>query len=190
MPKRKVSARRKLRRERKDLKEVKDDIVRKIDRGEVKIEALIGRPPIHLPSTDVGKIERMSMLGMRQDQMALIMGWNSGQLRTMINSAKSPIGPAYKRGRAKGEQFVTSALFKLIIAGNIAAIIFYLKAQCNWSDRLQIDATVKHELGDTFKEAVNGAPQWVNKAVTHLSKKKRRTLETKWKRIAQEEAQL
>ena len=161
------------------------DPVRLIGRGKMTIEQLIGQPPVQVKGSPAAMLERMAMLGMRKDQISFLMDFKKGELDRILSSSGS-LSTAYKKGRAKGEQFVTGALFKLIIAGNIAAIIFYLKAQCGWSDRVQVDATVKHELGDTFKAAVDSAPKWVNQAIEDMPAKSRRLLETEWKRVATE----
>jgi hypothetical protein len=41
---------------------------------------------------------------------------------------------AIKKGVAEGEAIATGKLFAMVKAGNLGAVIFYLKAKCGWRD--------------------------------------------------------
>ena len=42
---------------------------------------------------------------------------------------------AIKRGKARGIQWISNALFEAAIEGSVPAMIFYLKARAGWSDK-------------------------------------------------------
>lgn len=95
-----------------------------------------GRKKIQL---DLQKVEQYAQTGAKEAEIAKALGCS---IRTIQNRKKDnqDFMDAFSRGRAKACIFVGGKLMELIKAGNVAAIIFFLKCQGGWKE------TVKQEI--------------------------------------------
>lgn len=94
-----------------------------------------GRPPILVEDKDLRIIEDMSGRGATLDAIAQVVGVSPSTLdRWMGDNA---VRAAYSRGRAIATNEVANSLYQNALSGNVIAQIFWLKAQANWSDKVQ-----------------------------------------------------
>jgi hypothetical protein len=81
------------------------------------------------------KVRYLAGLGVRQDDIAKIIGCTPKTLRKQFRDELD-------RGVAEGNATVSGYLFAAAKAGNIAAIIFWLKTRAHWRERTTPDDPV------------------------------------------------
>lgn len=87
-----------------------------------------GRPALPLTDAELGQAETMAGLGLRDDQIAQVLGRPE---RTMKRYAREVL----KKGRAKALAAVAQTCFRLATSGRCpAATFFYLKTQGQWRE--------------------------------------------------------
>lgn len=86
------------------------------------------------------KIEELASTGLTIEQVANNLGVSR---QTFYNKAKenSEIMESYERGKAKGINAITNALFKKALQGNVSAQIFFLKCIGGWKENTAIEVT-------------------------------------------------
>jgi DNA-binding XRE family transcriptional regulator len=82
---------------------------------------------------DLKEVEKYGALGMTQEQIAMALGISH---ETLFKKKRelSDFADAIKRGKAKGIALIANRLVKQAQDGNVAASIFYLKAQAQWKE--------------------------------------------------------
>ncbi|HHF7111073.1 TPA: LuxR C-terminal-related transcriptional regulator [Haemophilus influenzae] len=93
---------------------------------------------------DLSMVESLAAQGLTNQQIADSLGISE---RTLQNRKKdnAEFAEAIKKGKAKGIAVVTNALMKKIKAGNVAAMIFFLKTQGGWKENNQLEIEMKKE---------------------------------------------
>lgn len=86
-----------------------------------------------------------------EEEIARALGISQDTL-TRRKKDYADFAEAIKTGRAKANIFVGGKLMQAIKAGNIAAIIFYMKTRCGWKETQKIEADV------TQREVPDGLP--------------------------------
>jgi len=81
----------------------------------------------------LSQVEAMAGLGLTMEQIASVLGVGERTLHTYKASSEE-LSAAYQKGRARGAISVASSLRTQITAGNVTAMIFYLKTQCRWKE--------------------------------------------------------
>ena len=81
------------------------------------------------------KVRHLAGLGVPQDDIAKIVGCAPKTLRKRFRDELD-------RGVAEANAMISGFLFNAAKAGNIAAIIFWLKTRANWRERMAPDAPV------------------------------------------------
>jgi hypothetical protein len=82
---------------------------------------------------DIAKVEEFAAQGLSIAQIALRLGICEKTLHThKLENAE--ITAAIARGRAKGEDEVSNALFKSAKNGHVEAAKFYLARRCGWRE--------------------------------------------------------
>ncbi len=81
------------------------------------------------------KVRYLAGVGVRQDDIAKIVGCAPKTLRKRLRNELD-------RGVAEANATISGYLFAAAKAGNIAAIIFWLKTRANWRERMAPDAPV------------------------------------------------
>jgi hypothetical protein len=81
------------------------------------------------------KVRYLAGLGVRQDDIAKIIGCAPKTLRKRLRDELD-------RGVAEANATISGYLFAAAKAGNIAAIIFWLKTRANWRERMAPDEPI------------------------------------------------
>src|SRR6266853_2869261 len=81
------------------------------------------------------RVRHLAGIGLRQDDIATIIGCAPKTLRKRLRDELD-------RGVAEANATISGYLFAAAKAGNIAAIIFWLKTRANWRERMAPDAPV------------------------------------------------
>ena len=78
--------------------------------------------------------EESAARGLSETQVAEVLGISRA---TLLRRKKddAAFDAAIKKGKARGIQEVSSALFEAALQGCVPAMIFYLKARAGWSDK-------------------------------------------------------
>ena len=108
-----------------------------------------GRPEIKIDEKICKQAENLSAQGLTVKQIANVLGM--GEATLYEKQVKFPeFSEAIKKGRDRGVQAVTSALFRKAVEGDNTAIIFFLKNRAGWTDRLQTE-----HLGEQVNVEIN-----------------------------------
>ena len=103
-----------------------------------------GRPAkLTIDDKLLNQVEAMAGLGLTIEQISLILGVSPAT--TYAYKRNFPkLSRAYQRGRARGAMQVMNNLRTQSNAGGpgaVAAAIFYLKTQCGWSEKTQVEVS-------------------------------------------------
>jgi hypothetical protein len=101
--------------------------VHRID-AEVKQESAMARPPFVVNEALREKVWHLAGLGVPQDDIAKIVGCSPKTLRKRLRDELD-------RGVAEANAIVSGCLFAAAKAGNIAAMIFWMKTRAHWRER-------------------------------------------------------
>ena len=113
----------------------------------------MARPRKRITSKDIETIEKLAGLGLNQADIAEVLGFSGRTLRRRINEDERVLA-AYKRGRAKGHEFAAKCLRNMMLSGEVAAVIFYLKTQCGWSvEKSESSSVSAEQVCEKIKEA-------------------------------------
>ena len=97
---------------------------------------MVGRKKIEITSDVIQEVQRLAGRGLTEAQITASLGWASS---TFYKRKKDVVefSDAIKRGKAMAIAEVANALFEKAMAGNVTAMIFYLKNRDkeNWCDR-------------------------------------------------------
>ena len=92
-----------------------------------------GRPRLKVEEKDLRIIEDMSGRGARLSDIAIVIGVSDSTLDRWL---KVPaVQTSYNRGRIVAKDAIAKTLYDMAMAGDVAACIFWLKAQAGWSDK-------------------------------------------------------
>lgn len=94
-----------------------------------------GRPRKTVTDDILHKIERLAGLGTRLDEIAIACDVSPSTLDRWLQD--EAVNRAYKRGRIEATANVAERLYDLAMMGDVAAAIFWLKAQAGWTDKPQ-----------------------------------------------------
>ena len=99
----------------------------------------MGRKTIELTDKQRSELEALSCY-LSLEQTADYLGICRKTL-LRIRKEDESIDALYKKGRAKGIGTVAQSLIKQAMAGNVTAMIFYLKTQAGWHETQIIEAS-------------------------------------------------
>jgi transposase len=116
----------------------------------------MARPKKDITPEVIKKAESLSAQGLTMSQIANVLG--IGESTLYEKQAKYPeFSEAIKRGRDKGVETITNALFQKAKDGDNTAMIFYLKNRAGWKDKVETEHTgdglkVDVKIGDRFQD--------------------------------------
>jgi hypothetical protein len=93
------------------------------------------------------KVRYLAGVGVRQDDIAKIIGCAPKTLRKRLRDELD-------RGVAEANATISGYLFAAAKAGNIAAIIFWLKTRANWRERMAPDEPIPGTNAESNSEVV------------------------------------
>lgn len=102
----------------------------------------------HKKELDLQRVEELASQGLSEQQIADSLGVS----RSTIDRRKrdtDAFAAALKRGKLRGVEAVTNALFTAATVGekpNVSAMIFYLKNRAGWRDKQDITAEVSADV--------------------------------------------
>lgn len=97
---------------------------------------------------DLTEVERLASLGLTQEQIAAALGICEKTLRNR-KKENTDFTDAIKSGQAKGIGAVANVLYEKAMGGDVASLIFYLKARGGWKE------TVRNEnVGDNQSDGM------------------------------------
>ena len=107
---------------------------------------------------DLSQVEELASQGLTMDQIAHCLNISNTTLFSRKRES-AEFCAAIKRGQSKGISFVTNKLMEQCRDGNTAAIIFFLKARANWSDKpqFQIEQSSDNILNITITDAASNS---------------------------------
>lgn len=85
---------------------------------------------------DLEEVERLASSGLTQEQIAAALG--IGQTTLYKRKRESAdFEDAIKRGQAKGISAVANKLYEKAMSGDVASLIFFLKARGGWKETVR-----------------------------------------------------
>lgn len=94
------------------------------------------RPKVEI---NLKEVERLSGLGLTQEEISLALGISESTLYNRKRESEV-FTDAIKRGKAKASEVVSNKLMGLCKQGNLGAIIWYEKTRRGLSDRLNVSS--------------------------------------------------
>lgn len=86
---------------------------------------------------DLQRVEALASRGLTLEQIAANLGIDASTLHR--KKARMPeLQDAIKRGQSKGISLIANKLFEKARGGNVAAMIFFLKARGGWSEKTEM----------------------------------------------------
>ena len=104
----------------------------------------VGRPAIIIDEEICKRAEAYAAQGLTMVQIANVLGIGETTLYEK-QQEYSEFSEAIKSGRNKGIATITNALFTKAREGDNTAMIFYLKNQAGWQDRVEKETIVEHK---------------------------------------------
>lgn len=109
---------------------------------------------------DIAKVEELASKGLTLEQIASSLGISVSTLERRKREKKD-LTDAIKRGRDRGIAKIANKLFEAACEGNVGAMIFYLKSQGGWKDKIDIEhsgtinTNVSTKITDKEREALD-----------------------------------
>lgn len=104
----------------------------------------MSRPRFEFTEDQIDQIERLAAV-LTVKQMADYFGISE---RTFLNRRNDDarVSAAYKKGRAAAIAAIGGSLLQQAQSGNITAMIFYLKTQAGWRDKVEVEHSGNPEI--------------------------------------------
>jgi|TARA_R110002167_G_scaffold213452_1_gene418111 AraC-like DNA-binding protein len=102
----------------------------------------IGRPEIKITEELCKKAEVYAAQGLTMPQIASVLGMSETTLYDKKGKF-TEFSEAIKRGKDKGIATITNALFNKARQGDNTSMIFYLKNQAGWQDRVEKETIIE-----------------------------------------------
>jgi len=102
----------------------------------------LGRPEIEITEEICKKAEGYAAQGLTMPQIASVLGMSQTTLYDKKGKF-TEFSEAIKRGKDKGIATITNALFNKARQGDNTSMIFYLKNQAGWQDRVEKETIIE-----------------------------------------------
>lgn len=110
-----------------------------------KTQKKMGRPKAWEPTEkDYEMVEKLASV-LTQAQLADIFGISQYTFKNYLKTDDRLSG-SYKKGKATAISAVGTSLLRQARAGNITAMIFYLKTQAGWRDKVEVEHSGNPEI--------------------------------------------
>lgn len=96
-------------------------------------------------AVQIEKIGEYAKTGATLEQIAGALGICERTLRDRMTHEPTVLA-SYKKGREVAEVLMSGKLYDMAMKGNVAAVIFWLKAQAGWRDRVELSGDPKRPL--------------------------------------------
>ena len=103
---------------------------------------MTGRPLTTLTEAQRAEVETLAAV-LNAEQIADFLGIGRTTFFAMLNRDED-LSERYKRGKARAIGAVAQSLVTKARAGNVTAMIFFLKTQAGWRETLQVAETAPH----------------------------------------------
>jgi transposase len=103
--------------------------------AESQVKRKRGRPAKQITPETIAKIEKLAGLGCRLEEIAIACDVSTSTLERW--KQKAEVKTAYEKGRIHAKEEIAQRLYDLALSGDVAALIFWLKAQAGWTDKPQ-----------------------------------------------------
>ena len=97
---------------------------------------MTGRPAIHLTDAQRAEVETLAAV-LNAEQIADFLGIGRTTFFALMNRDPD-LSERYKRGKARAVGAVAQSLVTKARAGNVTAMIFFLKTQGGWRETLEV----------------------------------------------------
>jgi len=101
-----------------------------------------GRPQILINDEMIRRAEAYAAQGLTMPQIASVLGMSQTTLYDKKGKF-TEFSEAIKRGKDKGIATITNALFNKARQGDNTSMIFYLKNQAGWQDRVEKETIIE-----------------------------------------------
>jgi hypothetical protein len=124
----------------------------------------VGRPSLKLDSEQIKQVEIMAGLGLKMDDISLVMGFSRRSLYHLCDRDER-IMEAIKRGKAKAYSKVAKTAYELATSGkHLAMTMFWLKCQQRWREVHPDDNSNSNEV--TFRTKIGEKGQIMSETTT------------------------
>lgn len=132
---------------------------------EKEVKRKPGRPPWEPTEDDINQVERLSALGLSNENIAYFFDKNADTIYQRINDTPA-FKEAIKKGKAKACGKVLNALWSKIEGGDTACILFYLKTQMGWKETQVVENTGKD--GEAIQHDVKFSESEMRKRIKEI----------------------
>lgn len=100
---------------------------------------MTGRPPVTLTEAQRAEVETLAAV-LNAEQIADFLGIGRTTFFALLNRDED-LSERYKRGKARAVGAVAQSLVTKARAGNVTAMIFFLKTQGGWRETVEVTKT-------------------------------------------------
>lgn len=116
---------------------------------------MTGRPLITLTDAQRAEVETLAAV-LTADQIADFLGFGRTTFFALLNRDED-LSERYKRGKARAIGAVAQSLVTKARAGNVSAMIFFLKTQAGWRETVEVTSPREEETTLDLSELSDGA---------------------------------
>jgi hypothetical protein len=127
----------------------------------------LGRPAITLSEAQIAEVETLAAV-LTAEQIADYFGIGRTTFFAMIQRDPS-IAERYKRGRARAIGAVAQSLIAKARAGNVVAMIFFLKTQAGWRETAEVAVS----LGEAREPGAGDAMALLRERLERIAERQR-----------------
>ena len=116
-----------------------------------------GRPAWQPTQEAIDKVMNLSAAKCTIEEICATLGISKTTLYK-YKELDEEFSNAISMGQQKGHAFAKSKLMELIRAGNPSAIMFYLKTQCGWKEKVELSGSI--EIAPVIAPAIVSKDEW------------------------------
>lgn len=120
------------------------------------------KPKQDIPALNPETVRTLRAQGLTFEQVADALGCSVDTLARRRKQDED-LDQACAEGKAQGIAKITNALFQAGLRGNVTAMIFYLKNQAGWKDKLEFEGDTTKTYVIMGSEPAKSVDSWVDK---------------------------